>query len=250
MTERVTSRDLARMTARTSLLQATWNYERQQGLGWAYCFAPVLERLYPDAAVRRARLAEHTGYFNTQPTLASVALGAVAHLEEQRAAGVLPEDDGILRVKSMLGSALAAVGDRLFWFTLRPFAALLGVWLALDRPWLGALALLACYNAGHLTLRVRGVRWGYALGPEVLGAGLRGNLERTMRTLAGLGSGLVGITVAALLVPRGDPQSLPFQATLAAGIALGMITAQRARPSSTQWALGAGALCLAAAWFR
>ncbi len=50
---RVSGSDLARVAARTPLLQATWNYERQQGLGWAWCFAPVLERLYPDAATRR-----------------------------------------------------------------------------------------------------------------------------------------------------------------------------------------------------
>src|SRR5262245_22008204 len=132
---RVTGRDLARVTARTPLLQATWNYERQQGLGWAWCFAPVLERLYPDEAERRARLAAHTGYFNTQPTLASLALGAVASLEEDRAAGRIGDDESIARAKSMLGSALAALGDRLFWFTLRPFAACLGVLFALRGSW-------------------------------------------------------------------------------------------------------------------
>ena len=143
---RLTDGDLARVAARTPLLQATWNYERQQGLGWAWCFAPVLARLYPDPAARRARLAEHTAYFNTQPTLASLALGAVAHLEEQRAAGLLSEEDAIPRVKSMLGSALAALGDRFFWFTLRPFVACLGVWLAIDGSWVGALALWMCYE--------------------------------------------------------------------------------------------------------
>jgi mannose/fructose/N-acetylgalactosamine-specific phosphotransferase system component IID len=64
------------MAARLTLLQATWNYERQQGLGWAWSLEPALERIYPDPAVRRERLAQHTAYFNTQPTLASVALGA------------------------------------------------------------------------------------------------------------------------------------------------------------------------------
>lgn len=247
---RVTGSDLARVTARTSLLQATWNYERQQGLGWAWCFAPVLERLYPDAASRRMRLAEHTAYFNTQPTLASLALGAVANLEEQRALGLAPDDDGIARVKTLLGSALAALGDRLFWFTLRPFVACLGVLLALGGSWVGALALLVCYNAVHLTLRLRGVAVGYRLGAEVLSGGLRGRLERAVRTTSTFGAALVGLVVAALLVPRGMPQSLPFQATLAGGLTLGLITAQHARPTPTQWALGAGALCMAAAWFR
>ena len=83
---------LLRMGLRASLLQATWNYERQQGLGWAFALAPAIERLYADPAERRDRLAEHTAYFNTQPTLASLALGAVAGLEERRAAG--PARDG------------------------------------------------------------------------------------------------------------------------------------------------------------
>lgn len=246
----LTDRDLARVAARTALLQATWNYERQQGLGWAWCFAPVLERLYPDAATRRARLTEHTAYFNTQPTLASLALGAVADLEEQRAAGTLPDDAAIPRVKAVLGSALAAVGDRLFWFTLRPFVACLGVLLALDGSWVGALALWMCYNAVHLTLRLRGVAWGYRQGMGVLSGGLRGRMERAVRTLSTLGAALVGVVVAALLVPDGVPHSMPFQATLAGGLALGLLTAQHARPTPTQWALGAGVLCLVAAWIR
>lgn len=247
---RVTGDDLARVAARTPLLQATWNYERQQGLGWAWCFAPVLERLYPDAAVRRMRLAEHTAYFNTQPTLASLALGAVAQLEEQRAAGLASDDDRVTRAKTMLGSVLAAHGDRLFWFTLRPFVASLGVLLALGGSWVGALALWVCYNAVHLTLRWRGVAWGYAHGAEVLSTGLRGRLERASRTLSTLGAALVGVVVAMLLVPGGSAESLPFQATLSGGLALGLVTAQRARPSPTHWAVGAGALCLVAAWFR
>src|SRR6185503_15238299 len=88
---RVNGDDLQRVALRTHLLQATWNYERQQGLGWAFALAPVLKRLYPDAAERDQRLAEHTAYFNTQPTLASLALGAIANLEEQRANGVVTQ---------------------------------------------------------------------------------------------------------------------------------------------------------------
>jgi PTS system mannose-specific IID component len=246
----VNGRVLARVASRTPLLQATWNYERQQGLGWAWCIAPVLERLYPDAALRRRRLAEHTAYFNTQPTLASLALGAVASLEERRAAGAVDAEDDVARVKTVLGSALAALGDRLFWFTLRPFAACLGVLLAREGSWTGALALWVCYNAVHLTLRYRGVAWGYRQGPGVLGQGLRERLERMVRVLSTLGAALVGVLVAALLVPGGDPHSLTFQATLAGGLALGLLTAQQARPSATHYALGVGALCLVAVWVR
>jgi PTS system mannose-specific IID component len=240
--------DQWRVAWRTMFLQATWNYERQQGLGWAWAFQPVLERLYPDAAQRRERLAEHTAYFNTQPTLASLALGAAAGLEEQRAAGTGPDADGMARVKGVLGAALAALGDRLFWFTLRPFAAALGVLMAVGgSPW-GALVLWLCYDSLHLTLRFAGVGMGYRAGPAVLSGALRDRLEGLVRRVAVLGCGVLGILVATLLMPPGGVRMLAWQASLLAGLLFGAIAALRSRPSPTQWGLGLGALCLVAAW--
>jgi PTS system mannose-specific IID component len=243
---------LWRVALRANLLQAAWNYERQQGVGWAYALQPVLEALYPDAAERRERLAEHTAYFNTQPTLASLALGAVARLEEERAAGTGPDVAGMARVKAALGAALAALGDRLFWFALRPFAAVLGVLVALARPetaW-GALALWLCYASVHLGVRFAGVGWGYARGPAVLGGRLREYLETAVTVLAYAGCIVLGVAVAWSLAPGGMPRPIAVQSALAAGLGLGLLTAQRARPSPTQWALGAGVLVLAAAWLH
>jgi len=242
--------DLWRMALRASLLQATWNYERQQGVGWAFGLQPALKRLYPDRAERCDRLAEHTAYFNTQPTLASLALGAVAALEEQRAAGGGPDAAGMARVKSALGSSLAALGDRMFWFTLRPFAACLGILLAPAGLARGALALWLCYNAFHQGVRFAGLGWGYREGPAVLDERLRGRLDRLIRLFGMGGAMLIGVLVATLLVPGGEPRPIVFQATLAAGLGLGFVAAQRPRPSPTQWALGVGALCVAAAWLH
>jgi PTS system mannose-specific IID component len=241
---RIQPSDLRRVAWRTLLLQAAFNYERQQGIGWAYAIDPALRRLYPDEATRRERLAEHTAYFNTQPTLASVALGAVTALEEQRAAGDPVDAATIARVKSALGAALAAIGDRLFWFTLRPFAACLGVLFAVLGSPFGAIVLLLSYNVVHLGLRFTGVGIGHAAGPAVLGGGLRDRLEALVRRLGLLGSVLIGVLVAALLAPGGEPASLTFQATLIGGLLFGILAALRSRPSPTQWALGLGVMCL------
>lgn len=242
--------DLTKMGLRASLLQATWNYERQQGLGWAFSLEPALDRLIADPAERAARLMEHTGYFNTQPTLVSIALGAVAALEEQRADGAPMDADTVTRIKGVLGASLAAIGDRLFWLTLRPWAAIVGVIVALIAGWRGALAMWICYNVVHLTLRLRAVRWGYAQGPQVLNDSLRAGFERLVRRLAVSGAALTGVLVAMLLAPGGDPHNPTFQVLLMAGLALGLLTTTRARPTPTQWALGFGALTLIAAWLR
>ncbi|HEY6866026.1 MAG TPA: PTS system mannose/fructose/sorbose family transporter subunit IID [Candidatus Eisenbacteria bacterium] len=243
-------RDLWHMGCRASLLQATFNYERQQGIGWAWALEPALARLLPDPALRRERLAEHTAYFNTQPTLASLALGAVASLEERRAAGVGPDAEGIARVKSVLGASAAALGDPLFWFTLRPFAACVGVLLAPAGLAWGALALWLCYNIVHLGLRVRGVGWGYRLGPAVLGEPLRSRLTRLTRLLGVLGAALSGVIVASMIAPGGVPRPVVFQASLIAGLGVGLVGARRGRPTPTEWALGVGALCLASTLLR
>ena len=243
-------RDLWRMGARASLLQATFNYERQQGLGWAWALEPALERIVPDPAPRRERLAEHTAYFNTQPTLASLALGAIARLEERREAGDGTDGVTIARVKSVLGASAAALGDPLFWFTLRPFAACLGVLLAPAAPALGALALWVCYNIVHLGLRVLGVGWGYRLGPAVLGDPLRARIAGLTRVLGVLGAALAGTVVASLIVPGGEPRPLVFQVSLMAGLGVGLVGAQHGRPSPTEWALGVGALCLLSTFLR
>jgi PTS system mannose-specific IID component len=238
------------MAWRSTLLQATWNYERQQGLGWAWSLGPALERVYPDEALRRARLVEHTAYFNTQPTMASLVLGAVAGMEEERAETGAPDAAAVARIKNVLGSTLAALGDRLFWFSLRPFAACLGILGALTGGWPGAAALWLCYNVVHQTVRFMGVGWGYRAGPGVLGESTRGRFQALIRWFSAAGAALVGAVAAMFLVPRGDPAPLVFQAALAAGLTLGLIAARRSRPSPTEYGLGLCILCVIAVWFR
>jgi len=245
VSERIDRGTLLRVGLRANLLQAAWNFERQQGLGWAFALAPALRRLYPESQARLARLAEHTAYFNTQPTLASLALGAAIRAEESRAAGA-GDAAGMARLKAVLGSTLAALGDRLFWFTLRPFAAAVGVLLSLAHPQhaYGALALWCLYALPHLGMRFAGVHWGYVAGPAALTGAFRERLERTARWLAVLGCAVLGVAFAWSLAPAGEPRPIAVQSALACGLGLGLLTAQRARPSPTRWALALGTLGL------
>lgn len=190
---RLTGGDLWGVVARSFLLQALWNRERMQGQGFAFALRPVARRLAGREG-EAAWLARHLGYFNTHPVMASYALGAVARLEEDRAAGLGPDEPTLDRVKASLGPALAAVGDPLFWSTLRPFAAATGVWAVLSGSAWGPMWFLLLYNLLHLPLRVRGVFRARRLGLEGLG-------ERMRRRLGRVSSGLhvAGVVAAAAL---------------------------------------------------
>lgn len=168
--------DLARASTRALYLQAFFTPDRMQGIGFAFSLIPVLERLYSGAA-RAAALRRHVGYFNTHPVLAGHVLGAVARLEERRARGEGVSEERVDSIKRALASPLAALGDALFWVTLRPLSGLLGV-LALGllpgagppgpdvRVLLCPLVVLLTYNAVALPFRVTGVARGYARADE------------------------------------------------------------------------------------
>lgn len=164
--------DLARVATRSFQIQALLSPERMQGLGFGFALLPVIRRLYPDPATRGVALRRHLRYFATHPVLSGFVLGAAARLEERRANGAPTSDDAIDSYKRALASPLAALGDPLFWVTLRPLAGLLGVLAValLPRPAAGEpdlrsllcpLVLVLTYNAVALPYRWIGVSRGY-----------------------------------------------------------------------------------------
>ena len=169
--------DLARMASRSLYLQALFSPERQQGPGFCFALVPVMRRLYSSAEAQGLALARHAGFFGTHPVLVGYVLGLVARLEERRAHGAPISDAQIEDAKRALASPLAALGDPLFWVTLRPLAGLAGILgmalLPLAGPVGPDLRILACplfafltYNAVALRFRVAGVPRGYALADE------------------------------------------------------------------------------------
>jgi len=196
---RLRADDLARATSRSLQIQALLTPERMQGPGFAFALLPALRRLYPDRQDLARAVARHLDYFATHPVLSGYVLGAVARLEERRAGGEPVGEERIATLKRSLASPLAALGDPLFWVTLRPLAGLLGVLaLALPPPAGGAgpdarvllcpLVTLLTYNAVALPFRVSGVARGYARAdqPGMLLRSLR--LVEWQAALAGAGS--------------------------------------------------------------
>jgi PTS system mannose-specific IID component len=191
------------MTSRSFYIQALFAPERQQGPGFAFALLPAIRRLYSGAGDRGKALARHMGFFGTHPVLSGYVLGVTARLEERRAQGAPIDDAAIETAKRSLASPLAALGDPLFWVTLRPLAGLVGILgMALFpladqvgpdlRVLVCPLLALLTYNAVALNYRIFGVGRGYAQADEpgkllqsLRLAPLRGFFERAGALLFG-----------------------------------------------------------------
>jgi PTS system mannose-specific IID component len=98
-----------------------------QNLGFLFGIDGWLRRIYPDPEEYRRAALRHLEHFNTQPYMASFALGLVGALEEERASA--PDErkpvieERIRQLKRAVGAGLAAVGDSFFWGALRPACA-------------------------------------------------------------------------------------------------------------------------------
>lgn len=154
---------------RSSLLQAAWNYETLQGVGFAWSLLPALDRLYPDREARARRLHAHLDIFNSNPYLASLGMGVALRIEEEIArSGAAVSEQRLARLLKALRGTLGALGDELFWAAWRPAIGLTAVVAALIAPSLwAALLFLVVYNALAQTVRWRGVRTGFASGAGI-----------------------------------------------------------------------------------
>ncbi|MBF0498487.1 MAG: PTS system mannose/fructose/sorbose family transporter subunit IID, partial [Candidatus Riflebacteria bacterium] len=103
----------------------------------------------------------------TNPYFSSIVMGVTLALEERVARGEIGEE--IIRdTKEGLMTALAALGDGIFWDSWRPFVAVLSLLFAFNNYLFTPLLFLAIYNIPHIYLRFGGIFWGYRLGPDVI----------------------------------------------------------------------------------
>ena len=222
---------------RLFLLQALWNYERMQGIGFAYALAPAVRALDGDDAVAARALVPHAGYFNTHPVMASVAVGVVARQLEARAHGEPAlDDEGLARIKQALGASLAAVADTLFWSSVRPLVSLAAVYTwREDRSALGIVTLLVGYNAIAVGFRARGLMAGYRRGLAYV-AQLPERLARLTAVVRGLGVVLAALVVSTVLVP-GDGAGPGAALGGLGGVVLGGTVFGMGRLGASAWGL-------------
>lgn len=162
---------------RSFLVQAFWNFERIQNLGFAYCIYPFLHNIYPDKEKRKKALLRHLEFFCTHPYMVNLLLGLVVSMEEKLARnekGI--SENQISQIKSHLSGPLAALGDSFFWHTWRSFCVIIASSLFFFGPeqndpgqaFLAVFLFLVMYNMLHIPVRWFGFSYAYKQGMQII----------------------------------------------------------------------------------
>jgi mannose/fructose/N-acetylgalactosamine-specific phosphotransferase system component IID len=235
-----------RTTGRLLVLQASWTYERLQGLGAGFAILPLLAGLRDDPERYRAAVGRSTEYFNSHPYLAGIAVGAAARAEQEGAAGT-----AIQRLKTALSGPLGALGDQLFWVGVVPAisgALLAGVALG------GGVPAVATGFLLYVVVRVMVTAWGLRLG---LSAGLRvpvalkaSGLSQQVRRVGNVAGFAIGVMLPLVLAwfsgAGADRMTLAGVVGGLAGVGAGLL--HRQLPSSRRLTLIGMALVLLWRW--
>ena len=208
-----------RVLWRSLFIQAGYNAQGLQSLGFLYAISPALRRLYPEPEAQAAAVRRHFEAFNTHPYVAAAIVGGALRLEEQVAAGeATPEQ--VSGFKRSLMGPLAALGDSFFWHSLRPaLGALSAALVPVISAW-AALFFLVVYNTVHLTFRARFFLLGYREGEGLVESLARAHLPRWSALLRALAAVCAGGLAAWLSATFGANQGGGLGAALAAGCLL------------------------------
>jgi len=175
---------------RSFFLQALWNFERMQNIGFAFSIEPLLKRAYRSKEAFERALRRHCEYFNVHPYFAPIVMGVLFNKEKALAESDRQDDPTLGVLKNTMGGAFGAVGDHVIWGTWRPFCAVmaLSVGLLVGYPsshvigresifnpvgaslcakwWI--VGFLSMFNSIHIWLRWRGLQKAASDGPLVV----------------------------------------------------------------------------------
>ncbi len=183
-----------RALTRLMVLQATWNFERMQGVGMGYVAMPLLEDLAIQDPVRHPEaVARSTEFFNCHPYLAGIAVGATVRAEYDGVPGAQ-----VIRLRTALCGPLGALGDRLFWSGVVPTVMAATCLALVQGAGLAAIVLLVVlYNGLRLATGIWALDAGYGAGMQVSKALANSWLTRAASRINPVAGFAIG-----LLVPK------------------------------------------------
>lgn len=157
----LTSKDITKLGIRSSLLQASFNYERMQSGGFLWSMLPALKKIYGDDKEALSEvMTDNLEFINTHPNLVGFLEGLMVSLYESGS-----PREVVKGLKLALFGPIAGIGDAIFWFTVLPIVAGVSCSFASQGSLLGPIIFFLTY-AVIWGLRIVWTRLGYTLGTK------------------------------------------------------------------------------------
>lgn len=185
-------------------------YEVQFGQAVVYALSPALRKLYPNDEDYLAAINNHFKYFNTQPYMCQIVLGAALGMEEQLGR---EGAEAIQEFKTGVMGPLAGIGDTLFWVVIPTIWASIASPMALEGNMTG-LVLWSLFGVALTLFRLKFFEWGYELGTKLVTS-----LKSTLQVLTDACS-ILGLTVVGALIPSVISVKIPMIIEFATGTSL------------------------------
>ncbi len=164
---KLTEKELKQIYVRSCQLDISWNYERQQHMGYSYALTPVIRKLYPGEENKEKRvvaLKRGLEFMAITPQLSTLLMGINAAMEEENSNNPQFDGNSINAVKTSLMGPLAGIGDSLIPGTLRIIASGIAISFAANGSILGPLLFLLIFNIPAFIIRYFCLKWGYGFG--------------------------------------------------------------------------------------
>lgn len=184
-----------------------FNYETQEGPAVCYALAPALRKIYPNDDDYEKALLNESKYFNSQPYMASLIIGAALGMEEQLG---IEGADTIQNFKTGIMGPTAGIGDSLFWIILPAIFTPIEAALSFEGNYAGILIGLA-YHIGVAIWRHGFFKYGYEMGTKFV------TIMRDKVPAVTEAASILGLTVIGALIPSTVTVTCPLEYTLSTG---------------------------------
>lgn len=171
--------------------QICWNYERMMSTGYLFAMLPVMKKLYPVKEERIEVMQSHLQFFNSNPSMDHLLIGATLAIEENE--GYLAKDM-VSSLKTGLMGPLAGIGDTIMGVIAETVFGSIAAYMALNGSAIGILIWL-CWYIFRIFLRLKLFDLGYAEGVKLVGA--MGDKLHSITKAATV----LGLTVIGAMIP-------------------------------------------------
>lgn len=163
-TYKITKKDLRKANYRWLMSVCTFNYQTQQGASVSYALSPILRKIYKNDDDYVEALNNHYQYYNTQPWLAAIILGACVAMEEKQG---LEAKEAINDFKVGTMGPIAGVGDSLLMTMIPTIMGSIAAYMALEGNPFGIILWFILIMVIFF-FRMRAFEFGYKQGIKIV----------------------------------------------------------------------------------